>query len=255
MILEREQHEDRPARARPAAPSARTRPTARCCRRRAGCAARRTGRWRPAARAARCASARWRRCDARPTAESVPPTTVMRDADADEERRRGASPIRSVRMAMATGSGSDVRWRNSQPPSRVRVWSGVGSATDSGQFDRVREVDKIRTSSVGYRHDPQLTPHRVLNRAPGLVRPRHDRADAARPPAPVRAREPRASSSTRKAEWQNPGGSVKDRAAARMILEGEASGKLTPGQDRSSTRRRATPASPTRWSAPRAATR
>jgi cysteine synthase B len=33
-----------------------------------------------------------------------------------------------------------------------------------------------------------------------------------------------------KAEWQNPGGSVKDRAAARMILEGEASGALTPGR-------------------------
>jgi cysteine synthase B len=33
-----------------------------------------------------------------------------------------------------------------------------------------------------------------------------------------------------KAEWQNPGGSVKDRAAARMILEGEASGKLTPNK-------------------------
>src|SRR5437660_610619 len=33
-----------------------------------------------------------------------------------------------------------------------------------------------------------------------------------------------------KAEWQNPGGSVKDRAAARMILEGESSGKLTPGR-------------------------
>src|SRR3954465_11028762 len=31
-----------------------------------------------------------------------------------------------------------------------------------------------------------------------------------------------------KAEWQNPGGSVKDRAAARMILDGEASGQLTP---------------------------
>src|SRR5437763_10384348 len=30
-----------------------------------------------------------------------------------------------------------------------------------------------------------------------------------------------------KAEWQNPGGSVKDRAAARMILDGEASGALT----------------------------
>ena len=33
-----------------------------------------------------------------------------------------------------------------------------------------------------------------------------------------------------KAEWQNPGGSVKDRAAARMILEGEASGALRPGR-------------------------
>ncbi|MGE5243459.1 MAG: PLP-dependent cysteine synthase family protein [Betaproteobacteria bacterium] len=33
-----------------------------------------------------------------------------------------------------------------------------------------------------------------------------------------------------KAEWQNPGGSVKDRAAARMILEGEASGALGPGR-------------------------
>jgi len=32
-----------------------------------------------------------------------------------------------------------------------------------------------------------------------------------------------------KVEWQNPGGSVKDRAAARMIAEGEASGALKPG--------------------------
>jgi cysteine synthase B len=31
-----------------------------------------------------------------------------------------------------------------------------------------------------------------------------------------------------KAEWQNPGGSVKDRAAARMIFDGEASGALRP---------------------------
>jgi cysteine synthase B len=30
-----------------------------------------------------------------------------------------------------------------------------------------------------------------------------------------------------KAEWRNPGGSVKDRAAARMVLEGERSGELT----------------------------
>ena len=33
-----------------------------------------------------------------------------------------------------------------------------------------------------------------------------------------------------KAEWQNPGGSVKDRAAARMIAEGEQSGALKPGK-------------------------
>jgi cysteine synthase B len=33
-----------------------------------------------------------------------------------------------------------------------------------------------------------------------------------------------------KAEWQNPGGSVKDRPAARMILEGERSGALRPGR-------------------------
>src|SRR6266853_6598979 len=32
-----------------------------------------------------------------------------------------------------------------------------------------------------------------------------------------------------KAEWKNPGGSVKDRAAARMIADGEASGRLRPG--------------------------
>src|ERR687884_2327781 len=30
-----------------------------------------------------------------------------------------------------------------------------------------------------------------------------------------------------KAEWKNPGGSVKDRAAARMIADGEKSGALT----------------------------
>jgi cysteine synthase B len=33
-----------------------------------------------------------------------------------------------------------------------------------------------------------------------------------------------------KAEWQNPGGSVKDRAASRMIREGEVSGKLKHGK-------------------------
>jgi S-sulfo-L-cysteine synthase (O-acetyl-L-serine-dependent) len=33
-----------------------------------------------------------------------------------------------------------------------------------------------------------------------------------------------------KAEWHNPGGSVKDRAAARIVSEGRRSGQLTPGK-------------------------
>ena len=33
-----------------------------------------------------------------------------------------------------------------------------------------------------------------------------------------------------KAEWMNPGGSVKDRPARRMLLEGLASGALAPGK-------------------------
>src|SRR5690348_3141314 len=33
-----------------------------------------------------------------------------------------------------------------------------------------------------------------------------------------------------KAEWFNPGGSVKDRPALNMVLDGERSGKLRPGK-------------------------
>src|SRR6266481_3723713 len=33
-----------------------------------------------------------------------------------------------------------------------------------------------------------------------------------------------------KAEWYNPGGSVKDRAAARIVFEARRAGKLTPGK-------------------------
>ncbi len=45
-----------------------------------------------------------------------------------------------------------------------------------------------------------------------------------------------------KVEYFNPGGSVKDRIALRMVEAAEASGELRPGA-RSSSRRRATPAS------------
>ena len=34
-----------------------------------------------------------------------------------------------------------------------------------------------------------------------------------------------------KAEWQNPGGSVKDRAAYQIIRNAEADGRLRPGKD------------------------
>ena len=47
-----------------------------------------------------------------------------------------------------------------------------------------------------------------------------------------------------KAEWQNPGGSVKDRAAYGIIRSAEADGKLCPAR-RSSTAPAAIPASPT----------
>src|SRR6202044_2540701 len=33
-----------------------------------------------------------------------------------------------------------------------------------------------------------------------------------------------------KAEWYNPGGSVKDRAAANIVAEGRRSGRFTPGK-------------------------
>jgi len=47
-----------------------------------------------------------------------------------------------------------------------------------------------------------------------------------------------------KAEWFNPGGSVKDRAAYSMIREGERHGDLRPGKV-ISTQRAAIPESPT----------
>src|SRR3954454_19692658 len=98
--------------------------------------------------------------------------------------------------------------------------------TDSGQFDRVREVDKIRTSSVGYRMASTDTAS-LLARAPdSSVLDMIGRTPLVR--LHQFERESPGVELYAKAEWQNPGGSVKDRAAARMILEGEASGQLTP---------------------------
>ena len=58
-----------------------------------------------------------------------------------------------------------------------------------------------------------------------------------------------------KLESRNPGGSVKDRAAASMIREGLRTRRAGAGQDAARRHVRATPASPTRCSAPRWAIR
>src|SRR5439155_9636066 len=138
----------------------------------------------------------------------------------------GASPTRSTRIATATGSGRAVRWRNSQPPSWIVVSGSI--CTDSGQFDRVRDVGKIRTTSVVYPH--AFIRHLIDSESgPRFLRPRHDRAHAARTAAPVRAGDA-GRRAVRESRMADPGGSVKDRAAARMILDGEASGQLTAGR-------------------------
>src|SRR5438132_13455026 len=98
----------------------------------------------------------------------------------------GDSPIGTVTMATATGRGSEVRCRKSQPPSRVKVSESV--CTNSGQFDRVGEVDKIRTYSVVYRDAPVQRLIRARTR-PRILGPRHDWPHAARAAAPVRARD------------------------------------------------------------------
>ena len=69
--------------------------------------------------------------------------------------------------------------------------------------------DRIRSGSVGLLDLVGNTPLVRLNR----LAPRNPRVEV-----------------YAKAEWANPGGSVKDRAARSMILDGERSGKLKPGK-------------------------
>ena len=94
------------------------------------------------------------------------------------------------------------------------------------RFDRLGSTDIIRTSSVGYQMASSPSSLNTADRVGSSVLDligrtplvRLHRIEVETPGVELWA----------KAEWQNPGGSVKDRAAARMILEGEASGAQLP---------------------------
>ena len=88
-----------------------------------------------------------------------------------------------------------------------------------------------RTSPIGHR--PSDIDHRpsVIGDRPSAIEHRPS-VIALIGNTPLVRLEPLETAGSRiyaKLEWQNPGGSVKDRAAARMILEGERSGALRPG--------------------------
>src|SRR3954465_5677956 len=122
-------------------------------------------------------------------------------------QEKGASPTRRNKRAKANGTGIEVRWRNSHPPVLVEsglLWSDIKMASSSS----ASIVDRAPGSTV----------LDMIGRTP-LVRLAHFEREI-----------PDGVELYGKAEWQNPGGSVKDRAAARMILEGEASGALRPGK-------------------------
>ena len=136
-------------------------------------------------------------------------------ASASGQRERGPVPEQPAaepgRVAVSRLSCASTRFS-------ARVLTGLPT------------VDIIRTHSVVYqsdvfiRHQPRCSTERsgssvldMIGRTP-LVR--LHRFERETPGVELYA----------KAEWQNPGGSVKDRAAARMILDGEASGELTPGR-------------------------
>src|SRR3954465_8403956 len=122
-------------------------------------------------------------------------------------QEKGASPTRRNKRAKANGTGIEVRWRNSHPPVLVEsglLWSDIKMASSSS----ASIVDRAPGSTV----------LDMIGRTP-LVRLQQFEREI---PAGVELYA--------KAEWQNPGGSVKDRAAARMVLDGEASGRLRPGK-------------------------
>src|ERR1700692_2283608 len=89
------------------------------------------------------------------------------------------------------------------------VYRKIAEAARSGEL--TGENDPVRKPSLGQRtldrigNTPLLRLERVANDLPGIE-------------------------ILGKAEWLNPGGSVKDRAAANIVTQAQASGKLTSGK-------------------------
>ena len=89
------------------------------------------------------------------------------------------------------------------------VYRKIAEAGGSGEH--IREMDQLRESNLGQRtidrigNTPLLRLERVASDLPGIE-------------------------ILGKAEWLNPGGSVKDRAAANIVAQAQASGKLTSGK-------------------------
>ena len=84
---------------------------------------------------------------------------------------------------------------------------------------------------IRFARTPELEPRTstLEPRTPALERPTVLDLIGHTPLARLEALESAGSRIYAKLEWQNPGGSVKDRAAARMIADGERRGALLPG--------------------------
>ncbi len=166
------------------------------------------------------------------------------------------APTSSTRSSMrakskCTGATADA----SRSPAAMRA---TASPRASPKPSRRNHRGSARRHALSFRAQggTRDEPGSALVSLPGDGHPRrlhrHDRQHAAHPPA--RRLELTGCEILGKAEFLNPGGSVKDRAALYIILDAEKRGAAQARRRRSSKAPRATPASASRWSATRAAT-
>ena len=231
------------------APDGRATPTTGCPTRRAGCSA---------ATPAPAGSTRFYPC--RNAAESsrvytVDPRDHLRaDRDAEDRGLEIIGVMHSHTHTEAYPSPTDV----AQAPDpalalrdRVAPRRGAGAAVvphrrrrrsprSGGRWTGGRIVDLTGRTFGRTRPTEPDARHGRLRLRP---RPHRQHADGRRQPAQP---QPRRCASSAKLEGQNPAGSVKDRIARKMIARGRGRRHAAPRARRSSSRRRATPASPWR---------